>query len=62
MTTAVHEYLDATEEQLQAGNTDFVINELNGFKVRAHVTYETGAFLDAIENETQRMSTGPNER
>lgn len=61
MSTAVHEYLDASTTQLQNGHVDFVVNEFNGFKERAHVTYETGAFLDAVASETQRMTAGPSE-
>ena len=60
MSTAVHVYLDASQAQLQAGNADFVISEFNGFNERAQVTYETGAFLESVEKEIQRMSSGPN--
>ena len=57
--TAVHEYLDAAAEQLAAGHTDFVVKEFSSFKERAHVTYETGAFVDAVNRETARMKRGP---
>ncbi|MAG93361.1 MAG: hypothetical protein CMJ48_06385 [Planctomycetaceae bacterium] len=62
MSTAVREYLDASRAQLSDGNTHFVIDEFEGFKRRASVTYETGAFLGAIERETQRMHDGPSAR
>ena len=59
MSTAVHEYLDAATSQLQDGNVDFVVDEFDGFKQRAHITYETGAFLDEVKKETNRMKSGP---
>ena len=61
VTTAVRDYLDATKTQLQEGNVDFVITELDGFDKRVPATYETGSFLDAVAKETLRMSTGPRE-
>jgi hypothetical protein len=57
--TAVHEYLNAAAEQLDAGQSDFVIKEFLDFKERAHVTYETVAFVDAVNRETARMKAGP---
>jgi hypothetical protein len=56
---AIHEYLDAASAQLTAGNIDFVIEEFDGFKTRAGVTYETGAFEDSVRRETIRMKAGP---
>ena len=35
------------------------IDELEEFKERAHITYETGAFYNSLERETQRMQAGP---
>jgi hypothetical protein len=61
MSIAVHEYLDATTTRLQDGHVDFVVNEFHGFKERTCVTYETGAFLDAMVSETQRMNAGRSE-
>jgi len=59
MSSAFHEYLDASRAQLSEGNTQFVIDEFKGFKQRAQATYETGAFRDAVKRETQRMHNGP---
>lgn len=59
MSAAVHEYLDASSAQLAAGHADFVSREFEGFKDRAHVTYETGGFLNNVRSETARMKAGP---
>jgi hypothetical protein len=59
MATALHEYLDASAAQLKIGNTAFVLEEFEGFKKRAVVTYETGWFLKQIRSETARMESGP---
>ena len=59
LTSAVHEYLDASKGQLRAGNVEFVIQEFDDFKERAFSTYETGAFREAVDEETKRMVAGP---
>jgi hypothetical protein len=59
LTTAVHEYLDASAAQLVNGNVGFVVAEFDGFKQNAHVTYETRAFTEAVQIETNRMKAGP---
>jgi hypothetical protein len=56
---AVHAYLDASSDQLLAGHIDFVIAEFDAFQERAHVTYETGGFIEAVQRETNRMRKGP---
>lgn len=59
LSTAFHEYLDASAAQLTAGHIEFVVDKFSGFKERARVTYETGALLRAIQLETERMKAGP---
>ena len=60
--SAVHEYLDAASLQIQQGNTQFVVDQFEDFKVRAHVTHETEAFVDAVADETARMKAGPTQQ
>ncbi|MEN1679364.1 MAG: hypothetical protein AAGJ46_07195 [Planctomycetota bacterium] len=59
VSTAVHEYVDAARVQLAAGEHGFVAERLEGFKRRAPVTYETGLFLDQVNEEAKRMRAGP---
>lgn len=55
MTEAVHEYVAAIRNELEAGNEEHVLRAMDGFEERVHVTYETGWFIEQMHEESRRM-------
>lgn len=56
---AFHAYVDAAGDQIETGNTEFVVEQFEEFKERVPVTYESGAFVRDLKSATQRMASGP---